>query len=175
MAGPIIDPNTIATRTGSVVFPAMGGTNFQAPSYDSQERTLLSWNMSSAQGFAHSAPVTYEKGKQFLGRGTGAAASRPAPEQGIEAIDAKTGKMVWKFPMARVGLSAGLIGTAGGMVFAASAEGQLLALDAKTGKPLWHLRLNGPVNSSPMTYSAGGKQFLGHHRLDPASGLRPAG
>ena len=62
--------------------------------------------------------------------------------------------------MARVCLSAGVFATAGGIVFAASAEGQLLALDEKSGKPLWHLRLNGPVNSSPMTYMAGGKQFI---------------
>ena len=40
------------------------------------------------------------------------------------------------------------------------AEGQLLALDEKTGKPLWHFRVNGPVNSSPMVYMAGGKEFI---------------
>ena len=51
-------------------------------------------------------------------------------------------------------------GLGSGIVFAASAEGQLLALDEKNGKALWHMRLNGPVNSSPITYMAGGKQFL---------------
>ena len=109
---------------------------------------------------AQSAPVTYEKGKQFLGRGVGGGPAPLSPDQGIEAIDAKTGNIVWKFPMVRVGLSSGLVGTAGGFIFAASAEGQLLALDEKTGKPLWHFRVNGPVNSSPMTYMAGGRQFI---------------
>ena len=33
---PIVDPATAATRTGQVVFPAVGGTNFQAPSYDAK-------------------------------------------------------------------------------------------------------------------------------------------
>jgi len=156
---PIIDPATIATLAGVTVFPAVGGTNFQAPSYDSKNGLFI-LEYVSAQGFAQSAAVTYEKGKQFLGRGAGAGPNPVATDQGIEAIDAKTGNIVWKFPMARVGLSSGLIGTAGGIVFAASAEGQLLVLDEKNGKPLWHLRLNGPVNSSPITYMAGGKQFL---------------
>jgi alcohol dehydrogenase (cytochrome c) len=156
---PIIDPATIATRTGVTVFPAVGGTNFQAPTYDAKNGLFI-LEYVSAQGFAQSAPVTYEKGKQFLGRGAGGGPNPVATDQGIEAIDAKTGNIVWKFPMARVGLSSGLVGTAGGIVFAASAEGQLLVLDEKSGKPLWHLRINGPVNSSPITYSAGGKQFL---------------
>ena len=156
---PIIDPATIATAKGVTVFPAVGGTNFQAPSYDTKNGLYI-LEYVSAQGFAQSAPVTYEKGKLYLGRGAGTGPDPVQTDQGIEAIDAKTGNIVWKFPMARVGLSQGLIATAGGIVFAASAENQLLALDEKTGKPLWHLRLNGPVNSSPMTYLAGGKQFI---------------
>ena len=137
----------------------MGGTNFQAPTYDAKNGLFI-LEYVSAQGFAQSAPVTYEKGKLYLGRGAGSGPQAAPPDQGIEAIDAKTGNIVWKFPMARVGLSSGLVGTAGGIVFAASAEDQLLALDLKSGKPLWHLRINGPVNSSPMTYLAGGKQFI---------------
>jgi alcohol dehydrogenase (cytochrome c) len=156
---PTINPTTMATRAGVVVFPAVGGTNFQAPSYDAKNGLFILEYVSS-QGFAQSAPVTYEKGKQFLGRGVGGGPVPVASDQGIEAIDAKTGNIIWKFPMARVGLSSGLVGTAGGIVFAASAEGQLLALDEKTGKPLWHMRINGPINSSPMTYQAGGKEFI---------------
>jgi alcohol dehydrogenase (cytochrome c) len=156
---PIVDSATVATPAGVVVFPAVGGTNFQAPTYDAQNGLFILEYVSS-QGFAQSAPVTYEKGKQFLGRGVGGGPASVPPDQGIEAIDAKTGNIVWKFPMVRVGLSSGLVGTSGGFVFAASAEGQLLALDEKTGKPLWHLRLNSPVNSSPMVYMAGGKEFI---------------
>jgi alcohol dehydrogenase (cytochrome c) len=156
---PMVDPATVATRAGSVVFPAVGGTNFQAPTYDAKNGLFILEYVSS-QGFAQSAPVTYEKGKQFLGRGVSGGPQAAASDQGIEAIDAKTGNIVWKFPMVRVGLSSGLVGTSGGFVFAASAEGQLLALDEKTGKPLWHFRVNGPVNSSPMVYMAGGKEFI---------------
>jgi PQQ-dependent dehydrogenase (methanol/ethanol family) len=156
---PKINPATVATPAGVVVFPAVGGTNFQAPTYDAKNGLFILEYVSS-QGFAQSAPVTYEKGKQFLGRGVGGGPAPLSPDQGIEAIDAKTGNIVWKFPMVRVGLSSGLVGTAGGFIFAASAEGQLLALDEKTGKPLWHFRVNGPVNSSPMTYMAGGRQFI---------------
>lgn len=156
---PIINRATIATRTGVTVFPAVGGTNFQAPTYDAKNGLFILEYVSS-QGFAQSAPVTYEKGKQFLGRGVDSGPEPVPSDQGIEAIDAKTGDVVWKFPMVRVGLSSGLIGTAGGFVFAASAEGQLLALAEKTGQPLWHFRLNGPINSSPMTYMVDKRQFI---------------
>ena len=98
-----------------------------------------------------------KRASSILGRGAGAGPNPAATDQGIEAIDAKTGNIVWKFPMARVGLSSGLVGTAGGIVFAASAEGQLLALDEKTGKPLWHLR-----------HQRAG-QFLAHHLHAPAA------
>jgi outer membrane protein assembly factor BamB len=156
---PIVDPATMATPSGVVVFPAVGGTNFQAPTYDA-ESGLLILEYVSSQGFAQSAPASHENGKLFLGRGS-SGGPEPAPtDRGIEAIDAKTRNIMWKFPMVRVRLSSGLLGTAGGFVFAASAEGQLLALHEKTGRPLWHFRTNGPINSSPMAYSAGGKQFI---------------
>ena len=106
---PIVDPKTIGTVQGQVVYPATGGTNFQAPSYDARSGMFYLEYVSS-QGFAQSAPVTYEKGKQFLGRGAGPAPAAPASDQGIEAIDAATGTIAWKFPMTRVGLGAGLVG-----------------------------------------------------------------
>ena len=38
---PIIDPATIATRAGVTVFPAVGGTNFQAPTYDAKNGLFI--------------------------------------------------------------------------------------------------------------------------------------
>jgi alcohol dehydrogenase (cytochrome c) len=157
---PIVDPDTVATDKGHVVFPATGGTNFQAPSYDAA-KGLFILEYVSAQGFAQSAPVTYEKGKLYLGRGAGPAPAPAQPtEQGVEALDAKTGKILWKFPMSRVSLGSGLLATKGGVVFVGAPEGQAIALDEKTGKPLWHTRLNGAVNASPISYSIGGKQYF---------------
>jgi alcohol dehydrogenase (cytochrome c) len=56
--------------------------------------------------------------------------------------------------------SAGLLGTSGGLLFAATAEGELLALNAETGKLLWSFRSGIPITASPMSYAVDGKQFV---------------
>jgi hypothetical protein len=45
-------------------------------------------------------------------------------------------------------------------VFAGTADGDLIGLDSKSGKPLWYFQTGGDVNSCPMSYSVGGKQFV---------------
>jgi PQQ-dependent dehydrogenase (methanol/ethanol family) len=156
---PIVDSKTVATYSGQVVYPAVGGTNFQAPSYNAQSGVFF-LEYVSAQGFAQSAPVAFEKGKLYLGRGAGPAPAGPPPEQGVMAIEASTGNILWKYAMSRVGLGSGLVATKGGLVFVAGAGGEFIALDQKTGKALWHFRTNGPINTSPMAYAVDGKQHV---------------
>jgi quinoprotein glucose dehydrogenase len=62
----------------------------------------------------------------------------------------------------------GPIVTAGGLVFiAATMDGYLRAFDIDTGKMLWRQELPAGTQTTPMTYEAGGRQFLvlatGHH------------
>jgi alcohol dehydrogenase (cytochrome c) len=33
-------------------------------------------------------------------------------------------------------------------------------VDGATGEPLWHIQLNANWKASPMTYTAGGKQYV---------------
>jgi alcohol dehydrogenase (cytochrome c) len=53
-----------------------------------------------------------------------------------------------------------VLSTAGGVLFSATAEGNLIALDAKTGKHLWHFPTGGTIASSPISYAVNGKQFI---------------
>ena len=55
---------------------------------------------------------------------------------------------------------AGVLATAGGVVFAASKEGNFIALDAISGKILWHYQTGASMRSSPMSYAVDGKQFI---------------
>ena len=55
---------------------------------------------------------------------------------------------------------AGLISTAGGLVFAGDDQGFFTALDARTGKPLWHFNTGQQITASPVSYSVKGKQYL---------------
>ena len=76
------------------------------------------------------------------------------------AMDPETGKIEWKFRLSQDSLQAGVLATAGGVVFAASREGNLIALDAKTGTALWHFQAGSDLTSSPMSYSVDGRQFV---------------
>jgi alcohol dehydrogenase (cytochrome c) len=76
------------------------------------------------------------------------------------AIDPETGKVQWKFELSENSLAAGVLATAGDVVFAASREGNFIALDAKTGKALWHFGAGADLPSSPMSYAVGGRQYV---------------
>jgi alcohol dehydrogenase (cytochrome c) len=50
------------------------------------------------------------------------------------------------------------MGTAGGLVFGGSEEGNFYALDAMTGKPLWDFETGGRMASNPISFLIDGKQ-----------------
>jgi alcohol dehydrogenase (cytochrome c) len=54
---------------------------------------------------------------------------------------------------------AGVLSTAGGVVFTGDTQGNMLALAAKTGKTLWHTYGGGAVQSAPITYELDGRQY----------------
>jgi alcohol dehydrogenase (cytochrome c) len=103
----------------------------------------------------------FEPGRQYNRRGVPRAGNQvPVGEDGIQAFDPETGKTVWRFRLTQGGLSPGVLATGGGVVFAATSEGNFLALDAKTGKELWHFTTGSPINSSPISYAVDGKQYV---------------
>ena len=77
----------------------------------------------------------------------------------VTAIDLSTGtvraKWETKFPML-----GGLLTTGGGLVFVGLAEGEVVALDADTLQELWRFETGSAINAPPMTYLAGGKQYI---------------
>ncbi len=54
----------------------------------------------------------------------------------------------------------GTLATAGNLVFSGSDEGNFFALNVETGKPLWEIVLGASLRSNPVTYEAGGKQYV---------------
>jgi alcohol dehydrogenase (cytochrome c) len=157
---PIFDPASFSTREGHPILPSVGGTNFQAPSYD-RTRQVLFLGFIDAEGSASYEPATYHRGQIFTGAHFGS--RRPPsvePTQGVMALDVLSGRKLWTFPLTRGSLSAGVLATRGDVVFAASAEGNLIALDARSGKSLWHFQTGGQIMASPISYSVDGTQFV---------------
>jgi PQQ-dependent dehydrogenase (methanol/ethanol family) len=56
--------------------------------------------------------------------------------------------------------NAGVLATAGGLVFQGSAEGDLAAYDAKSGQKLWSYKTGNGIIAAPMTYELDGEQYI---------------
>jgi quinoprotein glucose dehydrogenase len=97
----------------------------------------------------------------------------PPPWGTLVAIDLKTGTKRWTttlgsmrdvgYPDGPTGSPAlgGPIVTAGGLVFSAGTmDRRLHAFDVDTGKEVWTVDLPASAHAMPMTYEAGGRQYL---------------
>jgi PQQ-dependent dehydrogenase (methanol/ethanol family) len=163
---PIQVPGSNSSAEGSfMVYPSLvGGTNFQAPSYSPITGWMYLEYAERGQQYV-SATEPYEAGRQYIGRGRGAAppaapTDAPMPSAGIKAIDPETGKTMWDVKLTRGSLNDGVMATAGGVLFAASQEGNLLALDATNGKELWRFETGGNMAASPMSFAVDGRQYV---------------
>jgi PQQ-dependent dehydrogenase (methanol/ethanol family) len=81
----------------------------------------------------------------------------------VRALDIETGKTVWEVP--QIGPTdgkrvAGVLGTAGGLLFYGDLSGYFVAVDERDGKMLWRVPLNATIKTSPMTYAVDGEQFV---------------
>jgi PQQ-dependent dehydrogenase (methanol/ethanol family) len=76
----------------------------------------------------------------------------------VRAFAAETGKATWRFDT-RAGVMA-LVATGGDLVFGGDVAGNFRAFDATTGKVLWEMNLGSQVTGHPITFAAGGKQFV---------------
>ncbi len=68
--------------------------------------------------------------------------------------------MVWNHETGEDENGAGILTTAGYLLFSADTSGNLLALDPGNGKTLWHLNAGGRVAASPMSYQLDGRQYV---------------
>ena len=155
---PIPAPGSDASPEGAIVGPTIGGaTNFQAPSYSPATGWMyLAFSDSRQRYFSDTQP--FELGRQYPG-GRGASTGERGAA-GVKAIDPDDGKTMWEFALNQGSLTAGVLATAGGVVFAASREGHLIAIDAKTGTFLWRFQTGAAIEASPISYAVGGKQFV---------------
>ena len=83
----------------------------------------------------------------------------------LNAIDYKTGKVVWRHRYSGSAQWGGTyighayLTTAGRLLFGGDPGGNFVAYDPSTGSPLWHVRL-GEISNGPETYLIDGRQYV---------------
>jgi len=156
---PIVKPNTDPTPEGTYVCPdAAGNTNWASPSYD--PRTGLFYvAVREACALYISETKTPKAGEPYTGGGPQVDMKLGTPGF-VRALDPLTGAKRWDFPLQVGSHAAGVLSTAGGVVFAASQDGYLIALEARTGKELWHYQTGTQIQSSPISFRVDGKQMI---------------
>ena len=155
---PIRIPGTFPTRAGVAVWPgATGGTNWYAPSYSPKTGLVYVAARDEGEVF-YTAEAPYARGGYFLG-GEHKPIRGEFPTGGIRAIHPQTGAIRWEHPLVTPPW-AGVLSTAGNLVFGGTNEGNFFALDAATGKHLWRFPAGEKIIANPISYLAGGKQYV---------------
>ena len=140
---PIVIPNMEPSEQGTLVYPSLqGSTNWSSPSY-SPATGLLYVPVREMGSIYFKSPVEYRPGTYFTG-GSEKALDEEA-WGAVRAIEVATGKVVWDFRLPTPPW-AGVMATAGGVVFGGSNEGNFYALDARTGNALWQFQTGGPID-----------------------------
>jgi quinoprotein glucose dehydrogenase len=138
-------------------------------------------NLEAGIDVAAALGTPYGVRREWLLSSWGAPCVKP-PWGELVAVDMEKGSIVWRVPLGSIEKMlplpiewnlgtpniGGPIVTAGGLVFiGATMDGYLRAFDIDSGEELWKDELPGGTQTTPMTYSAGGKQYVvmvtGHH------------
>ena len=75
------------------------------------------------------------------------------------AMNIKTGEILWSHRY-RTPINSAALTTAGGLAFAGDWDRHIYAYDVHDGEVLWQTRLPQSIQGYPITYTAGGKQYL---------------
>ena len=156
---PIRVPDTSPTPQGTLVSPpVVGGTNWFSPAY-SPNTELFYVQAYDGEDIYYKRDEDYVEGDQFTGGGF----QRPLPVENyvsaVRAIDPRTGDIRWEYEI-QPRSTAGMLATAGDLLFSGSVDGYFYALDAATGEELWHVAVGAMVHSAPMTYAVDGQQYV---------------
>jgi alcohol dehydrogenase (cytochrome c) len=151
---PIPNPEKEPQVPGVLVSPPSGGaSNWPPPSFDPETGLFYVGTSASYSVFYLTDTDPHPEGYGAAERASGGLGNT------LRAIDYKTGKTEWRHDLPGGG-TAGLLTTAGKLLFAGDGSQHLVAFDPANGKILWHAGLAGNVANGPETYMLDGKQYL---------------
>jgi alcohol dehydrogenase (cytochrome c) len=160
---PVLNPGQEPTAEGNEsIWPGVdGGNNWMSPSYNPDTRLLYFNAREERRRFFKTDAPEFRPGEAYFGGGGGGGARfRPEESWGkLVAMKPETGEIQWEHRI----LSppwAGVLSTAGNLVFSATPSGNFYALDARNGKELWRFNGGDRVFASPITFLSKGKQMI---------------
>jgi alcohol dehydrogenase (cytochrome c) len=147
---------TLTDRTKKLCPSHDGGNNFWSASYSQRTRLLYIPSRSNCDEVTLT-PDTMKNPNGFV---TGGAFKYTARnESDIVVADPFTGEVKKKLHLVYPNNSAALT-TGGGLVFTAFTDGTLAAYDDVTLDELWKVNVGTGINAPPMTFEAGGRQYV---------------
>ena len=154
---PMVLPDSEPSAQGTLIYPSLqGATNWFSPSY-SPKTNLFYVAVREMGSYYFKGEAVYKPGTFFAGGGEHAL--KDAAWGAVRALDAGTGKQAWEFRL-KSPPWAGVLSTAGGLVFGGSDEGNFYALDARTGQPLWDFQTGSSIESNPISFRVDGRQYV---------------
>ncbi len=156
---PIVLPNTEPSYEGTLVYPALNGAvNWLSPSYS--PLTKMFYVAARERGsYYFKSDAKFKPGTMYAGGGERAIDGEGKAWGALRALEATTGKLRWEFRL-HTPAWAGVMATAGGVIFGGTNEGNFFALDATTGKPLWDFQTGAGIGANPISFSIDGKQHV---------------
>ena len=141
------------TVDGVLASPAaFGATNWMAPSF-SPDFSLFYLSARRSWGVFY-----LDTGSKPSGLG---GAQYPLLFQSVlKAIDYRTGGIRWSHELGTGENLAGILTTAGRLLFTGDTRENIMALDPATGKTLWHVAAGDKMVAAPMTYALDGRQYI---------------
>jgi outer membrane protein assembly factor BamB len=165
--------------------------DWPASSYSPENHTFITCGVTDRARAMEQIPAASQVAGAFGGLGTAQlGVSDPSPPTGnsgnFSALNVLTGKLTWHQHWEHICYS-GSANTASGLTFVghfgtgngSDGKGWLEAVDTKSGASLWKSPpMNAPVAAAPVTYTAGGKQYVsvevggaGHNDVSRPAGL----
>ncbi|MBZ5560034.1 MAG: PQQ-dependent dehydrogenase, methanol/ethanol family [Acidobacteriia bacterium] len=136
-----------------------GGTNFMSPSYDPRLRLFfVTARETCAKFIMRPVPGNAALGDRTMG-GTVSPITDPKSWGALRALDPVTGEKKWDVRYEGAGW-AGVLATAGGVVFSGDHDGNFFAVDSRSGKKLFQYQTGAPLYGPPTTYQIDGRQYV---------------
>ena len=156
---PVELPDQRPTPKGTLTCPDLfGGTNFMSPSYDPAARLFFVSARETCMVYVSQPPTAATRRATarwavVSGRvpsGATARCARSMPRPASVKWELRHDSPSW----------AGVLSTAGGVVFTGTNEGDLVAADSRTGKELWRYQLGHPLYAGPTTFMLDSRQYV---------------